>query len=33
MNETESWFSDKINTIGKPLARQIINKKDTNYQY
>ena len=27
INETESWFSEKINKIDKPLARLIKEKK------
>ena len=30
INETKSWFFEKINKIDKPLARLIKNKKDSN---
>ena len=28
MNETKSWFSEKINKTDKPLARLIKNKRE-----
>ena len=30
INNTKSWFFDKINKIDKPLARLIKNKRDKN---
>ena len=30
MNKTESWFSEKINKIDKPLARLIKKKREKN---
>ena len=30
MNKTKSWFFEKINKIGKPLARFIKNKRGKN---
>ena len=30
VNKTKSWFFDKINKTGKPLARLIKNKREKN---
>jgi len=33
INEMKSWFSEKINQIGKPLAKLTKKRKKTNHQY